>query len=644
MKKIFFIISLIAFYPAISTTCTSLSNPSLSSRSSKNPVVKSITPNMGSLAGNLVITIKGENLTNTTAVNFGAAGASSINILSDSVITVTNPNTGKAGAVNVTVISNGKSLNTSHNSTFTYKLPEITSLNPSSSAPNGGTKITITGKYLAGTSAVNFGNAGGTHVTPLSDTEVTVINPNFAKDTVVRVTAIVQGLASDTSQADLFTYTSADAPGVPMVFTSMSPGTTYIQFLGDSTMTGKYYDESGVRHDLKPNTAYLLQSIISDSLLAPNLPKNAPAVLVNSFSGRLYISFDSALKGMNNKYIPAAQTPEDINYQVRYQYFEPTISNSQMNVDLSYIDFTSISLSLTTVNAPHASNGRQITQGSQIMADSAGAAAVINNGSVLPTSKDQLPSQKFARVISPQLGVDGLYHDFSEYINSLKGDTVYISGTYVGTGNQPSGNPLTQAQSYDYTGVFDTYGNIILTPNTDSGNGHAPGVAPVQRGAGVGNTTGNIFIAYADLNNNTGIYGCNTPYSLGKQKKTAGITNDVYGQVVGDLLAGLNFGYVGSDTLFNGRPIGSLSSTEWWGGTTPEGTLITCSPGANGIYFGDVQNNSKYYNSYAGSISKLTSGYGFPLQDRLGKNLMTMSTSTDKDSYVQVWINQAPIE
>ena len=168
----------------------------------------------------------------------------------------------------------------------------------------------------------------------------------------------------------------------------------------------------------------------------------------------------------------------------------------------------------------------------------------------------------------------------------------------------------------------------------------------MQQGPGVGDdaTTQTITMTFSDLNKNSGVYGCNSPYTRGSNQPTSGITNDVWGQVTGDLLAGLNFGYVGSTQNFKGQTIGSLSSTEWWGGTMPDGTVIDpgATPGGTDVYFNNVQNDSRDYNSYSGSISTLTFGYGFPLQDRLGKNLLTMNTSSDPDGYLMVWVDMQP--
>jgi hypothetical protein len=350
---------------------------------------------------------------------------------------------------------------------------------------------------------------------------------------------------------------------------------------------------------------------------------------------------------MGPSYIPAAQDPSDPNFDTRYQYIEPTIANSQVNIDLSYIDFTAISLSLAAVNAPSATKSPQISQSSQAMAVAAAGAASSTNGSVLPSPSDQLPSPEFARVISPQLATSALYHDFTYYLQTtLAEETVRLAGTYMGTGTQPSPSQNTQAQSYDFTATFDASGNVTLVPNPDSGNGSAPGVPASQRGTGVGDTR-NVSLTFADLNASTGVYGCNAPYSLTNPSLTSnGITNDFWGWVIGDLLAGLNFGFVGSSTEFNDTTVGKLASTQWWGGTMPDGTVIDPgdTPGGAGIYFSGAQDNSLDYNSYAASISGLTGGYGFPLQDRLGTNLMTMNTANDPGSYLMVWIEITPPE
>lgn len=619
----------------------------------------SFTPNEGSTTGHTKITITGSGFKSvpTIPVLFGSAGALKFETITDTEMTAISPPVAAAGSVTVHIVNGaGKHLKVG---TFTYKtppkhLPKITGVSPSETFTTGKKPIIITGKNLLNVNAVNFGSLG---VLPknfkvISDSQINVTNPKAPHAEKIHVQVKNKlGEKSEKGPSSKFEYVKLPNNGVPFIFDANSPSDTYVQFLGDDSLVGHYYDSSGAKQKLKPHTGYLLSSLISTTPVVAGAPINVPAVLVKSFSGRTYMSLGAAIPNMKAGFIPNAN---DDSIDSRYQYFEPTVDKSQLNVDLSYIDFTAFSLSLAAKNAPISGTNKVQTSkpSADLISATAGTAKVSGGSKLFYTPKGGSATTDFLRVISPQLGDAGLYHDFTNYLQTtLKNKTVRISGTYVGTVinniQQPTGNPLTQAQSYDYTGTFDDAGNITLSPNPGSGNGYANGVPTKQQGPGVDTAGGDITISFADFNDQIGIYGCNTPYKLAtSSKKTAGITNDIYGQVVGDLLAGLNFGYVGSTVNFEftsgTKEIGSISSTEWWGGKSADGTKILSdkTPGGQGIYFGGAQSNSDNYNSYAGSIASLTKGYGFPLQDRLGKNLMTLDTSIDQTAYLKIWIDK----
>ena len=622
----------------------------------KAQTITSMSPTTGSLAGGTVITLKGSGfdkgkrigifLKNATNPNgIGISSSSIIKFKSDSIVFKT-PAYGSVSSFSVylELVKNIKKKPQKEYApgVFDYKLTEIKTIYPSSSSLEGGEMITIKGKYFTGATAVNFGKLGTTNIKVVSDSIMTVINPAAPKKGTVNVRVIIQGKKSNKNTGSEFTYIKENK-AIPLVFLAKKPKETYIQFIGDKNLIGTYIDTKGKEKKLKANTSYNLKDLIPKKK-ETNIPKDMPVVFVKSFSGRVYVSLGAPIKGMSPNYTPNANG--NPNLGLRYQYFEPTVKNSQMNVDLSYIDFTAISLSLEAVNATHGTNKKQMSVNSAILVKAAAKSALTKNGSVLPSSKEALPSSEFARVISPQLGNDGLYHDFTHYLKkSLQNTSTRIAGVYVGTGKQPSKkNPLQQAQSYDYMATFDSIGNVTLRPNAKSGNGKSLGVAKVNQGKGVGTKGGNIVISFDDLNAKTGIYGCNTPYKLGAKLKTVGITNDVYGRVVGDLLTGLNFGYLGSTKIFNGEEIGNLASTQWWGGTMPNGATVSLNetPGGQGMYFDKVQKNVNNYNTYAGSLSTLTTGYGFPFQDRLGGNLLTMNTASDPKGYLSVSIDIVP--
>jgi hypothetical protein len=99
--------------------------------------------------------------------------------------------------------------------------------------------------------------------------------------------------------------------------------------------------------------------------------------------------------------------------------------------------------------------------------------------------------------------------------------------------------------------------------------------------------------------------------------------------VVGDLLAGLNYGFPGSTTQHGGSAIGDQPSSNWW------------VAGATGLLFSQLQSDADYYNGYAANLYPVTAGYAFPLGDRLGGNLMAFNTTTDPNSYLEVAIDAA---
>jgi len=441
-------------------------------------------------------------------------------------------------------------------------------------------------------------------------------------------------------------------PGVPIIFQlpqGISPTGVFVQFLNTAgTMSGYYLDAKGTRKPLRVNKAYSMAEITGPQSVGGGAPANVPAVYITNFiSGRIYINYGkTGLSNLGGSYQPNPSQPNDANYAVRYQYFEINGNGGAVTTNLSYIDLTAIPLSLQAINAPHASNNPQNTTARGIpLAAAAGTSATSPNSNVLPSPASMLPNPQFTRVISPQWAGTP-YHDWTNYLQStLQGKTVLLAGFFAGVGNQPSGNPLTQAQSYDFTVTFNQAGDATFTAQPDSGNGSAACVPKSMQGPGVGATNQTVTITFADLNAHVGIYGNNPSYTInnnGSIIHTPGILNDFFGRVVGDLLAGLSFGFPGSSVNFNGQPIGGLSSTQWWGGILPNGTAVSLqnTPAGQNIAFAKAQPGQPLnYHTYAGSLSGLTSGYGFPLQDRLGTNLLQFNTQQDANSYLQVSIN-----
>jgi autotransporter-associated beta strand protein len=495
---------------------------------------------------------------------------------------------------------------------------------------------------------------------------------------------------------------------VPILFdnqTGLDPSQIHIQFLGGYPISGNYINSAtGVAAGLSasPGVSYSLAQLQGlGTFNATTNPKgvtsnytNTPGILVdNLISGRIYLNFGT--EGLVNPTMAYGYTPEpyssvDPNYATRWQYFEATIKNGQVWADLSYIDFTSISFGLNATNAPNGGNTNQISSNTTTLVNATLASATSNAAS-LPVAGAVLPNPQFARVISPQYTVGNnqtVYGSFNNYLASLNGKNSTISGLFAGVGGE-LGAPTTQAQIYDYTASFsgtDGNGTVTLIANPNSGTGNYSNIGQAiptgkntNGGFGVGSNI-TITLKYSDLLDPKGIYGSDPPYQVSGTvtQNNTGIVNDVFGRVVGDLLAGLSFGTVGSPvtanlTIGNGttqpfnRAIGDLPSSVWW--ASGNGTSLQWIPVGDTLYsvawpqslagssngtllYGGAQptgstKESPLYNYYSAALvgptnnfnTPLTPGYGTPFGDRIGNNLLTFDVSTDTQGFMILTIN-----
>jgi hypothetical protein len=193
------------------------------------PIVDSVVPPSGPVAGGQSVVINGANFTGTTAVDFGPANPAIITAISATTIDATTP-PGTAGLVNVTVTTNAGTSAITANDEYTYLAappvrPVVTSVTPDSDPDTGGNTITIAGANFTGASAVDFGEAPATNVDVVSAGEITATDPAGTGEVNVTVTTL--GGTSLTSAADAFTYTVVTpppSPGGPVV-TSVVPNT-----------------------------------------------------------------------------------------------------------------------------------------------------------------------------------------------------------------------------------------------------------------------------------------------------------------------------------------------------------------------------------------------------------------------------------
>jgi len=216
------------------------------------PIVTSISPSQGPIAGGTAVTITGTGFTGATEVDYQSTADSSwtrqlcpfkdfCTINGDTSITVTTPkslNYPDGTTVDLQVKTNQGSSAATPADQFTWKnmAPTITSISPAGGPVKGGTSITITGTGFTRAQYVAFADGGKIdHGTPLgtnfvvnSDTSITVTSPDHFTagpvDLIVSSEVGTNGPMSPVTPADVFTYNSITSPSAPApTVTGISP-------------------------------------------------------------------------------------------------------------------------------------------------------------------------------------------------------------------------------------------------------------------------------------------------------------------------------------------------------------------------------------------------------------------------------------
>ncbi|AVZ76801.1 cell surface protein [Streptomyces lunaelactis] len=218
-----------------------------------------ITQNQGSTAGGQTVTVTGTDLGGATAVNFGTKPAAITGNTAGSVSVITP--TG-AGVVGVTVVTPG---GVGGPEPFFYLPPPvILSVSPGSGPVAGGSTITISGRYLASATTVQF---GGSTVTPtvVSDQELTVVSPTGAASTVALAVVTLGGTASTA-----FRFVDPPTATGFSPLSGLPAGGTLVGITGTNLLT-----TTGVTFGAVPATF----AVLSDTEIAAMAPAHAPGTV-----------------------------------------------------------------------------------------------------------------------------------------------------------------------------------------------------------------------------------------------------------------------------------------------------------------------------------------------------------------------------
>ncbi len=153
------------------------------------PVVTTVSPVIGSLAGGQRITVTGSGFRGVEQVLVDGVPATKVDVVSASTIRVTTPAREETGAVPLRVVTELSDSNADVD--FAYRpAPSVDALSVTAGPTRGGTLVTITGSNLGAATAVKFGSRKGRSLTVVSSTELQVVAPSHSKGTVyVRVTS-----------------------------------------------------------------------------------------------------------------------------------------------------------------------------------------------------------------------------------------------------------------------------------------------------------------------------------------------------------------------------------------------------------------------------------------------------------------------
>jgi formylglycine-generating enzyme required for sulfatase activity len=196
------------------------------------PMIASVGPTAGPIAGGTAITITGTDFTGTTAVTIGGVPAANFTVVSPTAVTAVTP-ANSAGAKIVSLTTPGGMASLASGFTY-YAVPTISSVSPNAGPIAGGTAITITGTNLTGLTSLTIGGTAASTVTVVSATTVTAVTPASTVGAKAVSLSTPGGVAS---LANGFTYFAQ--PTISSVSPNAGPisGGTAITITG-SNLTG----------------------------------------------------------------------------------------------------------------------------------------------------------------------------------------------------------------------------------------------------------------------------------------------------------------------------------------------------------------------------------------------------------------------
>ncbi len=266
----------------IRVTANGVTSPDtpLASFAYSGPVITSISPIAGPIAGGTLVTIKGQNFTSLSTVQFGVLNATPT-FVDTQTLTVTSPANAAGEAVFVRVTTGSGQSPEVPAALFTYTNgPIIDSLNPAAGPTTGGSVVIITGKNFSSPLTVAFGSTSAPSFNINSATQITVLSPSHSTAEAVDVRVTKGADVSPVGLATKFTYNSA----VPII-AELTPnqGSTFGGY--DVVVTGLGFTGAtcpgSVKFGAMPAASCI---VINDNTLSVKAPPNVSGSTVVSIT------------------------------------------------------------------------------------------------------------------------------------------------------------------------------------------------------------------------------------------------------------------------------------------------------------------------------------------------------------------------
>jgi hypothetical protein len=413
------------------------------------PVLFSVAPPNGPLAGGTNVHIFGSGLNATTGVTFGGVAAASYTIIDDNdMVAVAPPHAAGDATVNVSSAlgTNAEAI------TFTYTthgLPTIDSVTPNTGLQAGGYPIVIKGSSFAGTTEVRFGWGNDATFTIDSDTQITATAPpgQWAGSFDVIVTNDVG--SSYPLPEDTFTYIGT--PHVAGLSTISGPtaGGTSVTIIGSYLEGADAVSFGGV-----PATSFRVDSINGtiDAVTPPHA-SGVVAVVVSGPDGSG--STDVASTNMFVYLDPGQPLITQVNPPTG-----PTLGGTQMHLLGQNLDtVTSVTFGGTSVPAHY---DRSI--GALIALSPPGALGSVSVAATSPAgTSPTTPSTNFEYDEQP---IPSIYQIHPDTGPTTGGNTVTIQGRgFSGTTSVTFGG----VQATSFTVDWDSQLHAVVPPAAAAG-------------------------------------------------------------------------------------------------------------------------------------------------------------------------------